>query len=118
LACALAMLLVALGAAASAWAWRRPNASERPAIVAAAKRTPHAGTSSVHISEIRLSTVGPWASATVTIYFAGEADKAVDILHRVRGAWKNASVGTAGEWCVMPVKDQRNLGFPASYPCH
>ena len=69
------------------------------------------------MSEIHLSTVGPWASATVTLYFDGEPDNAVDILREVDGHWRNARLGTAGEWCVMPVKDQRNLGFSAGYRC-
>src|ERR1700730_11410886 len=117
-ALALASLVFLVVLVASAWGWRRPSANERRAIAAVARHVPHAGGSSVHVSNIRLSTVGPWASATVTIYFANVPDSAVDILHRVHGAWHNASIGTAGEWCVMPARDQRNLGFPGSYPCH
>ena len=114
----LACLMVLIALVSSAWAWRRPNARERTAIIAAASHTPHAGGSTVHVSYIRLSTVGPWASATVTIYLHGSPDSAVDILHRIHGSWRNVTVGTSGEWCVMPVSDQRNLGFPGSYPCH
>jgi hypothetical protein len=112
---ALACLIVLV---TPAGAWRRPSFNERRAVATAASRVSHAGSSSVRVSDIRLSTIGPWASATVTIYFGTLPDNAVDILHRVRGVWKNVGLGTAGEWCVMPAGDQRNLGFPASYSCH
>lgn len=70
------------------------------------------------VSRIHVSTVGPWASATIAINVgAGAPDYATDILHNVHGRWINAGAGTAGEWCVMPHKDQRNLGFSTSYPC-
>jgi hypothetical protein len=71
----------------------------------------------VRVSFIRVSTVGPWAAATVTITVANAPDTATLILHKVRGRWKNAGVGTAGEECVMPAKDRRNLGF-GPYPCN
>ena len=57
----------------------------------------------------------PWA--TITLVVGGVGDAATDILHRVHGRWTNASVGTAGEECVMPPVDRRNLGL-AGYPCH
>jgi hypothetical protein len=116
-ALALASLVFLIVLVAPAGAWRRPSFSERRAVATAASRVSHAGGSNMHVSEIRLSTVGPWASATVTIYFGKLPDSAVDILHRVRGVWKNVGLGTAGEWCVMPPGDQRNLGFPSSYQC-
>ncbi|HEY3758821.1 MAG TPA: hypothetical protein VGL37_03620 [Solirubrobacteraceae bacterium] len=103
---------------ASALAWRAPTRSEQQAITRVAERAPHAKRAHVHVSDIRVSTVGPWADATVTLYFGNAPDNATDILHRVHGKWINASLGTAGEWCVMPTKDQRNLGFSAGYPCH
>lgn len=115
--CAVVLGLLCLIWTASAWAWRRPTVRERRAISQVAAHTPHAGPSKVTVSNIRVSTVGPWASATVTIYFGSEPDNAVDILHEVDAKWTNASDGTAGEWCVMPRKDQRNLGFPSGYPC-
>jgi hypothetical protein len=43
-------------------------------------------------------------------------DGATDILHKVHGKWINDGAGTAGEECVMPPKDRRNLGF-GYYPC-
>lgn len=108
--------VLCLACAASAMAWRPATASERVAITKAAMSTPHAG-GSVKVTRIRVSTVGPWASATVTIEVGGSPDTAVDILHDVHGQWVYDSVGTAGEWCVMPRKDIQNLGFPVSYPC-
>jgi hypothetical protein len=109
--------LMCLAITSSAIAWRHPSRSERTQITTAAKRTEHAGSGKVQVSNIRVSTVGPWASATLTIYFGTAPDTATDILHKVRRKWTNAGDGTAGEWCVMPRKDQRNLGFPADYPC-
>jgi hypothetical protein len=103
---------------ASAAAWRHPTASERQAIVRVGKRTataaPHPA---VRVSFIRVSTVGPWAAATVTITVANAPDTATLILHKMRGRWTNASVGTSGEECVMPLKDRRNLGF-GPYHCN
>lgn len=103
---------------ASAMAWRDPTRSERQAITLAASRTPHAGHSKVHVSRIRVSTVGPWASAELVIYLGNVPDDATDILHKVHGKWLNDGAGTAGEWCVMPRKDQQNLGFDVvGYRC-
>jgi hypothetical protein len=102
---------------ASAMAWRHPTTSERRAITRVASHTPNAAPDKkVHVSHIRVSTVGPWASATITIFFGSAPDTATDILHKVRGRWVDAGAGTAGEECVMPLKDRRSLGF-GSYPC-
>jgi hypothetical protein len=113
-ACTIA-LCVALSA--PALASRRPTQWERQAITRVGERTPHAGNSRVYVRNIRVSTIGPWASALLTIHFGEHPDNAIGIFHYTRGRWTSASIGTAGEWCVMPAKDQRNLGFPASYPC-
>ncbi len=116
-AIALVGVAVSLALVASAFAWRRPTRGERKAIVAAAAAAPHAGSSRVHVSNIRVSTVGPWASATVMIYVGNAPDFATAIVHKVRRKWPYASVGTSGEWCVMPRKDRKNLGFPLSFRC-
>ena len=79
--------------------------------------TPHAGGSTVKVADIRVSTVGPWASALVTIEVDGSSDSATDILHDVHGQWVYDSVGTSGEWCVMPRNDIQNLGFSVNYRC-
>jgi hypothetical protein len=105
-----------LTVAASALAWRSPTASERSAITSAALRTPTAAHEKVHVSRIRVSTAGPWASASVAVYFGKQPDYATDILHKVHGKWRVASTGTAGEGCVMPRKDQQSLGL-LGYPC-
>ena len=106
-----ALILLCLTVTASALAWRRPIESERKAITRAAESAPHAaGTGRVHVGQIRVSTVGPWASADGTIYVP-EPDNATIILHKIHGLWKYESVGTAGEQCVMPWADQQNLGF-------
>jgi len=111
----LALAALAMLAAASASAWRHPTPAQRRAIARVAKRSPHAGPEKVHVSHIRVSTVGPWASATVTIFFSHQPDSATAVLHRVRGSWRltKHSPGTAFEWCGigMPRADQRNLGF-------
>src|SRR3954453_3080467 len=111
-------VVLSLTLTASAAAWRHPTASERRAIVRVGKRTPTAAPHpTVRVSFIRVSTVGPWAAATVTITVANAPDTATLILHKVRGRWTNAGAGTSGEECVMPLKDRRNLGF-GPYPCH
>jgi len=115
--CAVAATVTSLTLTASALAWRHPTSSERSAITRAANRTPHAGShKKVQVSNIRVSTVGPWASATVAIYFGKQPDQATAVLHKVHGKWVSAGAGTAGEQCVMPPKDRRNLGF-GPYPC-
>jgi hypothetical protein len=110
-------VLVLLSMAAPALAWRPSSHTERLAISRAARLTPHAGNSTVKVSGIRVSTVGPWASAGLTIEIDNYPDYATDILHKVHGKWINVGAGTAGEWCVMPRKDIRNLGFSLSYQC-
>jgi hypothetical protein len=107
------MIVLCLTLTPSAMAWRHPTKSERRAITHAAISTA-APDKKVHVSNIRVSTVGPWASAGVTINPLGLS---TDILHKVHGKWILASNGTAGEWCVMPRKDQRNLGFSAGAVC-
>jgi hypothetical protein len=97
-------------------AWRHPTRRERSAITRAASRGAAPPHNRIHVSRIRVSTVGPWARATVTIYFGKVLDDATDILHNVHGKWINDGAGTAGEECVMPRKDRRNLGF-GYYPC-
>ena len=110
------LVALALALPAAALAWRHATPSEKRAITRAAKRTPTSPPhQKIHVSHIRVST-GPWASARVTIYVQGAPDVATAILHKVHGRWRNAGVGTAGEECVMPPKDRRNLGF-AGYPC-
>jgi hypothetical protein len=111
-AAVLTVILLCFVLAASAMAWRRPTQGERKAITQAVLSTsaPH---KKVRVSNIRVSTVGPWASAAVTI----NPLTSTDILHKVHGKWIRARNGTAGEWCVMPRKDQRNLGFPVGALC-
>ena len=98
--------------ASSSMAWRPPVGREARAITQAAKKTRTAyPNKTVHVSGIRVSTVGPWASATITIYIRRSPNSATDILHKVGRRWVNVDAGTSEEQCVMPVKDQRNLGF-------
>jgi len=106
------VVVLCLGAATSAMAWRKPTRSERSAIARAARQTPTVPNKTIHVRNIHVSTVGPWASAGVGIYFGKTLDSATAILHKVHGKWINAGAGTDGEWCVMPLRDQRDLGFP------
>ncbi|MGH2940026.1 MAG: hypothetical protein ACRDPE_18090 [Solirubrobacterales bacterium] len=102
--------------ASSALAWRPPNRSEHRAITRAAKETPTAYPGkTVHVGGIHVSTVGPWASAQITIYIDGSPDGAIDILHKVGGKWVNVDAGSSEEACVMPSRDRQNLGF--TEPC-
>lgn len=114
---ALLGLVLSLAFAAEALASRRPTSIERKAITSVAARVPHAGGGRVHVSGIRVSTVGPWALAELTIDVDGYPDTAVDILHKVHGKWRNASFGSDPDVCVMPRTDRQNLGFGASEQC-
>jgi len=107
--------VVALTVAASATASRVPTPGERAAIARVARRTPHAaGTGPAHVSDIRVSTVGPWATAQITVYVGHEPDSGLDILRYRSGQWRltKRSGGTVAVSCGigMPLKDQRNLG--------
>lgn len=108
--------LVSLVFAGSAMAWTRPSPSTRTAITNAAKRSLHAGTGRIHVSDIRVSTVGPWASVALTIYVAHQPDRALAVLHKIRGRWVETahSPGTSRVQCRsgMSHRDQRNLGLP------
>jgi hypothetical protein len=117
--CVAVVSLLCLTLTASALAWRQPTRNERRAITQTATHTlTSPAHKKVHVSKIRVSTVGPWASAQIAVYFGNVPDIATDILHKVHGKWRNASDGTAGEWCVMPRKDRRNLGFDVvGYVC-
>jgi hypothetical protein len=115
LAAVIGAVSVALVVAASAVASRAPTRGERAAIARVARHSPRAGSSPVLISRIRVSTVGPWASAVVTSYTGHhDPDTALDILHKRHGRWRltKHSPGTAGVSCGigMPRSDQRNLG--------
>lgn len=110
-------LILSCGFASSALAWRPPTRSEHRAITRAAKETPTAYPGkTVHVGAIRVSTVGPWASARIAIYINGKPDGAIDILHRVRGKWVNVGAGSSEEQCVMPYPDRQNLGFDERCP--
>jgi hypothetical protein len=106
--------VVTLTAAGSATASRAPTPGERAAISRVGKRTPHAaGTGRVHVSHIRVSTVGPWASAQIAVYVGNQPDSALEILRYRSGQWRltKHSPGTEDVSCGigMPLKDQRNL---------
>jgi hypothetical protein len=101
-------LILALALPPSALAWRQPTPSERRAITQAAEHASHEGRGKIYVSKIRVSTVGPWASAELTKYEPGP-NRATDALHKVHGKWTNARVGSLGAVCVMPAADQQNL---------
>ena len=96
----------------AAAAGRPPTPSERLAITQAARRG-LTDPSKLVVSDIRVSTVGPWAKAEIEI----NDNSGTDIFHEVSGQWIDAGGGTAGEWCVMPPEDQTNLGFQAGLLC-
>jgi hypothetical protein len=48
------------------------------------------------VSDVRISTVGPWASAVVTVYFDHDPDSAVDVLHRVHGTCRGRGICLTG----------------------
>lgn len=109
-------MLLYLALPTVAMAWRPPSKTERAAIVRAAQGSPRAVPEKpVHVSDIRVSTVGPWAAATVTLYFGNEPDSALDVLREVHGKWTLTahSPGTSMVQCGigMPHRDQRNLGL-------
>jgi hypothetical protein len=114
-----AIAALCLSVVANASGSRLPTRAEQRGITRAAEGSPHATSGKVYVNEIRVSTVGPWAEATVTIFIDRAPDSATAVLHKVRGVWRltKHSPGTAGEWCGigMPPKDQLNLGFSPRY---
>jgi hypothetical protein len=111
-----AALLAALCSfsASAAMAWRAPTHRERRAITRVARGSSHAfPRKRVHVSRIHVSTLGPWATALIAIYFNHEPDDAIDVLHKVGHRWRltRHSPGTFHEACGigMPHRVQRDL---------
>jgi predicted RNA-binding Zn-ribbon protein involved in translation (DUF1610 family) len=87
-----------------ALAARDPTARERTAIIAAARRTEGGEGVKVKVKDIRISTAGPWAVATVTIVLPASTQEQEEHFRRTAGRWTD----TLRE---MPLADQRNLGL-------
>jgi hypothetical protein len=110
------VLLAAMVLPSSAGAWRRPIPSEKRAITRLAKRTPHAGTPTkkIHVSDIRVSTVGPWALASIALYFNQRPLLAYAFLHKIGHRWHLSRGSGAGVSCGthMPDPVKEDLGVP------
>jgi len=74
---ALAIVVIALAHASDALASRSPTARERSGITQTAVTTEGSPTQTVRVSAIRLSSVGPWATATVGIYLHGGLEQEI-----------------------------------------
>lgn len=116
-ACAiLSVLLVGVVFASPAGAWRRPTASEKRAITRQAKHTPHHGSpkKKIHVSDIRVSTVGPWAIATIALYFNHRPLTAYAFLHKIGHRWHLSRGSGTGVSCNtgMPERVQEDLEVP------
>jgi len=99
-----------------AMAWRSPTPRERSAIALAAKSADGSHDESVHVRDIRVSGVGPWAAAVVTIYHRGTSrveQAEQDTFYKAHGSWVDtASAGTPD--LEMPLADERDLGLADS----
>jgi hypothetical protein len=127
------LTLLFLTLTASAMAWQPPTHGQRVAITRAVNSTLYAPRGHKNsVSEIHVSTVGPWASVVVTYNYMTPPASVTAILQRRGRQWTLRSLaanGTTtsalpgiqavggGEWCVMPAKDVQDLGFPAGQ-CH
>lgn len=102
---------VALALPPAALGWRGPSRSERGAVVRAARRADADRSQRIRVHDIRISTVGPWATADVELYRRGSSrveQAEVDIFDRVHGAWLDDASSNAPA-TSMPPEDERNL---------
>jgi hypothetical protein len=101
------LLAALLVAPAAAQASREPRPSERAAIVRAARRTEAAPGVKVRVADVRVSTAGPWAVATVTLVYPASSQEQEEHFRRAGARW----IDTQRE---MPLADQRSLGLAKS----
>jgi hypothetical protein len=70
----------------------------------------------VRVKEVEISTVGPWAAATVTIYRRGTKfveQSEEDTFVRVHGSWVDAASPSVADLNI-PSSDERNLNLTTS----
>jgi hypothetical protein len=100
---------------AAASASRRATAGERAAIVRAAVATKGSPTQLVRVSDIAISTAGPWATATVRLYLRSSPRDlemaSEDTFYRARGRWRDTANGNTPER-TPPEAVVKDLGLP------
>ncbi|MEA2168089.1 MAG: hypothetical protein QOF76_1389 [Solirubrobacteraceae bacterium] len=107
------LVLVLLAVPATALADRAPNSSERAAIKAAAKSSSQTqGAGKFKVEHIRVSTVGPWARATLDPK-SDSLDTAVAVFKaHGYGGYKLKELGTAQVGCdIVPKKVAADLSL-------
>jgi len=106
-------LVVVLASASAALAARAPTERERHAITRAIKKSPKTQfvpDFKLAVRSIRVSTKGPWASATVggQRRYRHEVQPARAGLRRLKGRWQLRSLGNGGG-CDVPKRFRREL---------
>jgi hypothetical protein len=99
-----------------AYAWLSPTQSERNQITRAAQSADGSDQQTVRVSGIRVSTVGPWATAAVAIYRRGSArveQAEQDTFYKDHGSWIDTASASAPN-IAMPSADEKNLGLASS----
>lgn len=111
-----AVLSVGVLFPAPAGAWRRPTPREKRVLTRLAKRTPHAGSpkKKIHVSDIKVSTVGPWAIATISAFYNHRPLAAYAFFHKYGHRWHLSRGSGAGVSCGtrMPDPVKTDLGVP------
>ena len=111
---ATAIVVVALAHASDALAARSPTTGERSSITQTAVMTEGSPTQTVRVSAIRVSSVGPWATATVGIYLHGGLEQEIaEKFYETHGRWIDLASANAPA-VSMPLKVEQELGLAAS----
>lgn len=111
---ATAIMVVALAHASDALASRTPTARERSGITQTAVMTEGSPTQTVRVSAIRVSSVGPWATATVGIYLHGQLEQEMaEKFYESHGDWIDLASANAPA-VAMPLSVEQDLGLAAT----
>lgn len=105
-----------LAAPDAALAARSPSHGEQAAIIAAAVSADGSPQQRVRVSDVRISTDGPWAAASVSIYRRGSSQleqAEEDTFYRVHGSWIDMASADAPN-IAMPAAVERDLGLANS----
>lgn len=94
---------------AGASASRKPTAEETAELTAAAETGLHAPHGYFTLTEVRISTLGPWAVATLNHAYRGEELKSLAVYRHYPAKWMLEDSGSGGI-CIGP--DLSSLGMP------
>jgi hypothetical protein len=108
---AAAVLLTLLTLPAAALADRAPTKSEKRAIREAVRSSPRTdGFGCLRVTNIRISTKGPW-SAGVARPCKPSPDAVAVVLKKRQGTWRLQDIGNGQVGCGAPKRVRKDLGI-------